>query len=805
MEHTGQIYSYIMKKICALLFLFSPGFLMAQTFLATIKQPNGAPLEGASVIFKNRSTSFGTTNEMGMVRLSASVPGMYSLKVSFAGFITIDTTIDTKFSGNVLLVMQPLAAALLPVEVKGIRAGNNSPFTKTDLTKSFIEKNNLVQDIPMLLNQTPNVVVNSDAGNGVGYTGMRIRGTDASRINMTINGIPYNDAESQGLFFVNLPDLLSSVSSIQIQRGVGTSSNGAGAFGATLNFSTHSYNPKAYAELNNSVGSFGTFRNTIKAGSGLIGNHFTIDARLSNMQSNGYVDRATSKLLGSQFTVGYWGKKSSLRFNAILGKEKTYQAWYGISETDLENNRRVNYAGTEKPGEPYQNETDNYWQNHYQLFFNHEFNKQVVFNTALYITTGRGYYEQYKAAQLFSDYGIPPLNNGNGGAETSGDLVRRLWLQNKLMGQVATLQVNKDRNEWTFGGGWSTYIGQHFGEVIHTLVQPSFYKKYYHFDANKTDANVFAKWLYALQDQRWKLFADLQYRFVSYNMKGFRNNPEVSADVQWNFFNPKAGVSFNDKKWSGYFSYALGNKEPNRDDFEAGIAQRPKREQLHDLELNITNKEVTKSLLLGVTFYYMYYLDQLVLTGKINDVGAYTRTNIDRSFRAGAEFDASWRYKKGSIRYTGAFSTNKLVDFTEYIDNYDDPNYEQIAIPHGNTTIAFAPSIVQHLSATYQPFKNAELEWMTKHVGKQYLDNSQNDTRSLDPFINNDFRISYRFAAKKIWKEARIMLQLNNVFNSAYEPNGYTFSYQSSNLLNTENYYYPMAGRHWMMALNIRF
>ncbi|HSC55163.1 MAG TPA: TonB-dependent receptor [Phnomibacter sp.] len=792
-----------MKKICAFLLLFLPTCLLAQSIRLSVKQPNGDVLAGASVILKSSKTFFGSTNESGVAKMNVAGNGTHQLLVSFTGFQTIDTSININAAAQIDLVMQPLQASLLPVEIKSNRANDKAPFTKTDLTKTFIEKNNLGQDIPMLLNQTANVVVNSDAGNGVGYTGIRIRGSDASRINMTINGIPYNDPESQGLFFVNLPDLLSSVSSIQVQRGVGTSSNGAGAFGATMNFSTHSYNPEAYAELNNSIGSFGTYKNTIKGGSGLIGKHFTIDARLSNIHSDGYVDRASSDLQSGQFTVGYWADKSSIRFIAILGKEKTYQSWNGISQSDLKNNRTYNSAGTEKPGEPYDNETDNYWQNHYQLFFTHEFNKYVVFNTALYLTTGRGYYEQYKADEDLADYGIPPLNDGSG-AVTSSDLVRRLWLKNKLFGQVASLQVNKGRTEWTFGGGWSYYPGQHFGEVIWTEAQPSYYTKYYHYDAKKTDANVYAKWLHKLNNEHWKLFADVQFRHANYQIEGFRNNPGVTVDEQWNFINPKAGITYNTKNWSAYFSYAIGNKEPNRDDFEAGITQQPVREQLHDLELNITNKAVTKNLQIGATFYYMYYLDQLVLTGKVNDVGAYTRSNIPQSYRAGAELEATLRYNKGAIKYSGAFSISKLKDFTEYIDNYDDPNYEQIVVHHGNTPIAFSPTVVQFLSATYQPFKNTEIEWMAKHVGKQFLDNTGNDMRSLDPFINNDARISYRFAAKKILKEARLIFQVNNVFNSEYEPNGYTFSYQYGGSVTTENYYYPMAGRNWMLALNIR-
>ncbi|MCU0394793.1 MAG: TonB-dependent receptor, partial [Chitinophagaceae bacterium] len=619
-----------MRRICIVFASVWMAFTAnAQSVLKLqLRDAAGMPLEGATVTVKQqKSTLAGTAGADGRANLRVAT-GSFRLQVSHTGMEAFDSLLAAVPAGILSITLQPARSALQPVEVRGIRAGSTAPFAKTDLTKTFIEKNNLGQDIPFLLNQTPGVVVNSDAGNGIGYTGIRIRGTDASRINMTINGIPYNDAESQGIFFVNLPDLLSSVSSIQVQRGVGTSSNGAGAFGATMNFSTHSYNPEAYAEINNSAGSFNTFKNTVKVGSGLIGKHFTIDARLSNISSDGFIDRAFSRMQSGQFTLGYYGKKSSLRFNAILGREKTYQAWYGVSQADLKSSRTVNYAGMEKPGEPYDNETDNYWQNHYQLFFNHEFNAKTLFNTAFYLTTGRGYYEQYKAAEDLADYGIAPINTP-GGVVTESDLIRQLWLKNKLFGQIFSLQMQRGKSEWTVGGGWSYYPGQHFGDVIWTAAQPDLTRRWYDYDARKADANAYVKWQYAL-NPAWKLFADLQYRFVHYEIDGFRNNPGVQVNEQWNFVNPKAGLSYSKGNWTGFLSYAMGNKEPNRDDFEAGINQQPTREQLHDFEFNVTNKQLAQNLQVGLTLYYMYYRDQLVLTGKVNDVGAYTRVNIGR-------------------------------------------------------------------------------------------------------------------------------------------------------------------------------
>jgi iron complex outermembrane receptor protein len=790
-----------MKWIC-----FFAGYLVSLTLQAQLSlagkiSDSTHALEGATITAKGKVVAVSTSNSAGLFAFKNLPPGIYEVGVTYSGFHASNQRLELPAAGPVNIIMIPLNMLLQPVEVRATRANDMAPFTKTNIDKEDIERNNLGQDIPFLLNQTPGVVVNSDAGNGIGYTGIRIRGSDASRINMTINGIPYNDAESQGAFFVDLPDLLSSVSTIQVQRGVGTSSNGAGAFGATMSFSTHEYNEKAYGELNNSYGSFNTWKNTIRFGTGLMGKHFTIDARLSNIMSDGYVDRASTSLQGGYLSAAYWGNSSSLKFNVLLGKEKTYQAWNGISAGDLKTDRTYNSAGIEKPGEPYDNETDNYWQNHYQLIWNKQFKNSLSFNTAFYLSTGRGYYEQYKSQQDLADYGLPPFIKGLDTTYTT-DLVRRLWLKNKLWGQVFSLNYKKGRSEFTVGGGWSYYPGRHYGEIIWTEAMPSFNYQYYNLDAKKTDANLYAKWQYKLSDA-WSLFTDLQYRNVNYQIDGFKDNPGVRINEDWNFVNPKTGISYRLNDWSGFFSYAIGNKEPNRDDFEAGVNQLPGREQLHDFELNVTKKNVLKNWNAGATFYYMYYLDQLVLTGQINDVGAYTRTNIPTSYRAGIEFESQYQWQKGGIEYNLALSTNKLKNFTEYLDDYD--NGGQVPVNRGNPDIAFSPSIVQYASVRYSIIKNGELEWLSKYVARQYLDNSSDKAKSLDPFFVNDIRASYTIPLRKGLKEIKLFVQLNNVFNVKYEPNGYTFSYVLNNTINTENYYFPMAGRNLMAAINIRF
>jgi iron complex outermembrane receptor protein len=689
---------------------------------------------------------------------------------------------------------------LTPVEVRSVRAGDNAPFAKTNIGKQEISKNNLGQDIPFILNQTPSVVVNSDAGNGIGYTGIRIRGTDATRINVTLNGIPYNDAESQGTFFVDLPDFASSTGSIQVLRGVGTSSNGAGAFGASINISTNEVNKKAYAEFNNSMGSFNSFKNTLKLGSGLLGNRFTVDARLSHISSDGFIDRASSKLKSAHFTVAYINDKTSVRFNVFSGHEETYQAWYGIPEEDLKAaKRKINYAGTEKPGAPYDNETDNYEQNHYQLFYNQSFGQRFTFNTAFFITDGIGYYEQYKANQEYNKYGLPNAVNGNGVPVTESDMIRRLWLDNRFYGNIFSLHYKSSKTQASLGGGISRYNGLHFGKVIWAKEGLTNLKNWYDLDAHKTDFNIYLKKQTAFC-KNWFFFTDFQYRYVKYSVNGFRNNPNLLINISYNFFNPKGGISFNKNGWKGYASFSVANKEPNRDDFEAGQSQQPKPERLYDTELGI---ERTKSKYnWSATLYYMSYKNQLVLTGKINDVGAYTRTNIPHSYRAGIELQGGYiicKWMNASANLS--FSRNKLKNFTEYIDDYD--NGGQKTNHYSSPDIAFSPAITGSASVSFLPIQNFEIALLNKFVSKQYLDNTQDEKRRLDAFFVQDLRFIYAIK-NTILKDINMVLQLNNLLNAKYEPNGYTYNYIYNNQLAVNNYYFPMAGINFMFGVNVK-
>lgn len=786
----------ILGTVCCLLIVF---IVPAQNNLnGVITDISSKPLKGATITISAKNfitrTQTGENGAFNLLNLKANV--RYKISASFVGLEPFDSTFVLHQSASINIMLNESTAVLEPLEIRSVRASDKAPFTKTNISKNEIVKINLGQDLPFLLNQTPSVTITTDAGNGVGYTGIHIRGTDATRINVTLNGVPFNDPESLQTYFVDLPDFASSANSIQIQRGTGTSTNGSGAFGASINISTNEINKKAYAETDNSSGSFNTWKNTIKLGSGLLGNHFTIDTRLSRITSDGYIDRAFSNLKSFYTSAAYFSNKNSLRLNIFSGKEKTYQAWYGIPFDSLQTNRRYNPAGTEKPGTPYSNQTDNYRQTHYQLFFDHSFNKNWKFNTALFLIRGKGYYEEYHADKNLSDYGLN---------DTSvADVVQRLWLDNYFYGEIFSLQHKAVKDELTMGGSWSTFDNKHYGRLVWSEVKIPGNYQYYYFPATKTDENIYTKWLHTL-NTKWNTFADVQYRHVMHNMKGFENNPDLFIKRNFNFFNPKAGISYNYKGWNAYLSYALAHKEPNRDDFESGIQQQPAAETLHDFETAIERK--SKRYNFSATLYYMFYKNQLVLTGKINDVGSYTRTNVPNSYRAGIELQTNvilndWLSAGGNI----TFSKNKIKTFTEYLDEYDaDFNYVgQQAVEHNNTNISFSPNTIAAVTITFIPLKNMQFNFVSKYVSRQYLDNAQNENRKLNSYFTEDLRLNYSLY-KKLFNQVDFIIAVNNIFNKLYEPNANTYPYVYDGSVINDNYYYPAAGTNFMIGININY
>jgi iron complex outermembrane receptor protein len=686
------------------------------------------------------------------------------------------------------------------VEVTAVRASDKAPVAKTNLSRKEIQNNNIGQDLPFILNQTPSVVVNSDAGTGIGYTNIRLRGSDASRINVTLNGIPYNDAESQGTFFVDLPDIASSAASIQVQRGVGTSSNGAGAFGGSINVSTNDVITQKSIELNNSIGSYNSYKNTLLVNTGIFAKHLTFSGRLSNISSDGYIDRATSRLRSFYTTLAYVDTKNSYRLNIFSGKEKTYQAWNGIDETTLMTDRRYNSAGTEKPGTPYKNETDNYIQTHYQFFYNHKFNAYWKTNAAIFLTKGEGYYEEYRAEEALSKYGLPNYINGTD-TTTQTDLIRRLWLDNNFYGGIFSLQYQHKKTQLIIGSGWNRYEGKHYGEIIWAQVQNAVPQNYRYYDnpAHKEDFSAFTKWTQQIAS-KWQTYVDLQVRTIDYTINGFTDNPDIKIKKNYFFFNPKAGITYSNKNMQAYFSYGRSSHEPNRDDFEANHTQQPKPETLNDFETGIEKKKAKSSW--GVNLYYMLYKNQLVLTGKINDVGAYTRTNIDNSYRAGIELQGSriftkWLSAAGNI----SFSENKIKNYTAFIDDYD--NGGQQTKFYANPDISFSPAVVGAATINIIPVKNAVISVISKYVSRQYLDNTSLKNSSLSPYYVQDVKLSYTLTGHSI-KNTVFFLQVNNLFSKKYEPNGYSYSYISGGQLVNANYYFPMAPVNFMGGVNIQ-
>jgi len=777
--------------------MFLPVMVWAQfSITGKISDKNQQILPGANVSISNTLLSTQTDNS-GSFTFRNLKGGDYVIRVSYLGFNTIERKIVVK--GDLSLNIELDRGNLLADEVivQATRVTENSATAYRNINKAEIEKNNIGQDLPYLLNQTPSVVTTSDAGAGVGYTGIRIRGSDGTRINVTVNGIPYNDSESQGTYFVDVPDFASSIDNIQIQRGVGTSTNGAGAFGASINIQTNVRRDTAYAELNNSFGSYATLKNTVNVGTGLINGKFSFDGRLSRIKSDGYIDRASSNLKSFFLSGAYYGKNDLLRINVFSGSEKTYQAWNGVPENLLAKNRTFNEF-------TYDDQTDNYWQDHYQLLYSHSFSQKLSFNGALHYTYGRGYYEEYKTDQDFADYGFKPVIVGLTTINKT-DLIRRRWLDNDFYGATYSFTYTpKTDLNFTVGGAYNEYNGGHYGEVIWAKYasNSSIRQRYYDDNAFKTDFNIFGKVSY--QSGHATLFADLQYRGIGYSFLGFdRNLKNVQQDASLNFFNPKAGINYKVSDRSDiYASFSLANKEPNREDYVNSTPDsRPKAENLKDIEAGYRFRGQNFSA--GINGFSMLYKDQLILTGQINDVGEYTRQNVADSYRTGVELDSKYQISKGiTWAFTASWSRNKIRNFAEFIDNYD--NGSQKVNSYKNTDLAFSPAFVGSSEISFTPFKNSSIAILSKYVSKQFLDNTSRDDRKIDPFFVNDLRLSYKTSSRGL-KNIGLTLLVNNVFSKLYEANGYSYSYISGGTQSTENFYFPQATRNFLLSLSLKF
>ena len=820
-----------MKQILwSLVFLLSVGNIQAQaSFNGSVLNADDQPLQGASVFILNTNLGAATDGD-GKFRIEGLSEGVYQIVVSYIGYEeqTVQHQLQAGQNKEIrfLLIEKPMSFDA--ITVKATRAGANAPITYTNMEKEAIERNNLGQDVPYLLRWTPSTVVTSDAGTGIGYTGIRIRGTDPSRINVTVNGVPLNDSESQGVFWVDLPDFASSTDNIQIQRGVGTSTNGPAAFGASINLNTNTFKEKSYAKIASSIGSFNTKRANLSFGSGLLNEHFTFDGRVSRIQSDGFIDRASVDLSSYYFSGAYMGQKSSLRMNVFSGHEVTYQAWNGVPAQYVNDSklRTYNSAGTDRPGEPHDNEVDDYQQNYYQLFYNNQLTSNWDFNLTGNYTLGQGFFELYKGDASFEKYNLTPVEVGTE-TITSSDLIERRWLDNDFYFGSTALNYSSTDQAWnlSFGSAFSLYKGDHFGEVIWARYASTSELKhrYYENEGVKTDFNIFGKATYRIVP-KLNGFLDLQYRKVDYEFEGFDNEGSaIQQRVDFNFFNPKIGLSFLPNKNATIYAYfGVANKEPNRSDFtDSSPSSRPVHETLYDTEVGIKNK--WNKVALEVNLYYMAYNNQLALTGQLNDVGEYARVNVSDSYRLGLEVAGGVQVTDNfDANFSLTLSDNKIQSFTEYIDNWD--TWEQEVIAHKDTDLSFSPSTIMNADLRYEFFPNSReqnfnISLLGKYVGKQYIDNTSNENTALDSYFFTDGRIEYAFGTKLIEQVALTFL-VRNVFDAQFSSNAWTYRYISegydgrgddpSTRLEQGNTYnltgfYPQAGRNFLLGLKLKF
>ncbi|MFT5847842.1 TonB-dependent receptor, partial [Psychroserpens sp.] len=653
------------------------------------------------------------------------------------------------------------------VLVKAVRVEATSPITHTNITKKELAKRNLGQDIPVLLNFLPSVVTTTDAGAGVGYTGIRVRGINAQSTNVTINGIPYNDAESLGTFWVNLGDFASSVESLQLQRGVGTSTNGAGAFGASINVLTDAVSKESNGEISNSFGSFNTRKHTIKFSTGLLNDHIEIAGRLSNISSDGYIDRARTDLKSYFLQGSYIDDNTLIKAITFGGQEVTYQAWNGIDADQLAEDRTFNPSGqyTDADGNTrfYDNEVDNYNQDHYQLHWNQRYNSRWSTNIGLNYTYGRGYFEQYKEDEDFEDYDLAPITIGGETINTT-DLIRRRWLDNDFYVLNASANYKNNEIDMIFGGSFSFYDGDHFGEIIWSefASDSEIRDRYYEGNGKKTDLSFFTKATYRLND-KVSLYGDLQFRTVDYKTSGLTSDRvPFNVDETFNFFNPKAGITYTVNTDNNlYFSYARANREPNRSDFENNATVKP--EQLNDFELGWRHN--TQKFRLNVNGYYMLYNEQLVLTGQIDNTGDPIRSNNGDSYRLGLEVDAA-------IALTDKFSLqpNFTISSNKNIETFESVNGELLNL--GQTDISFSPELVAANAFVFQPKEGFQISLLSKFVGEQFMGNTENSDSKLASYFINDISITYEWKPKSVFETVVFSGLFNNILNEEFVSNG---------------------------------
>ncbi len=766
----------------------------------------GMPVQG---VFLKIEDTFSAAVSEADGKFSLKIDGEEKIRLSLShiAYEKVSLNVEQTDTG-LLILLKPRSYLSREISVEATRAGDFAPFAFSDISSEEIGRSNLGQDLPHLLRNTPSMLTTSDAGTGIGYSGLRIRGSDGTRINVTLNGIPVNDAESHQVYWVDLPDLASSTENIQIQRGAGTSSNGAGSFGGSINVQTLLLRKEPYASLNSSAGSYKTFKNTIGFGTGLIKDHFAFDGRLSQLNSDGYIDRSGSTLRSFYFSGGYYGKNSSVKALIISGTEKTSQAWYGVPEDSLKTNRTFNPAGMYVDGKGairfYEDQTDNYQQDNYQIHFSQVISQSLHLNLALHATKGKGYYEEYATDDAYSNYELSDVVAGTDTISNS-DFIRQRWLDNFFYGSVVSLTYTSGNTLMILGGSINQYDGKHVGELLWTkhAVPVTFPYRYYEDDALKQEASLFVK----LQNRNASgltFFGDLQGRTIHYEFEGRESGGSfLPQKVNYSFINPKAGFTYTiSQKHQVYLSAGVARKEPVRDDFiDSSPQSRPKPEHMTDFEAGY--RIASERYHTNLNFYFMNYRDQLILNGKINDVGEYTRQNVADSYRTGIELESGFQIlPKLGLELNLTVSKNKIRKFEEYMDDYDEG--QQIRTEYKETDIAFSPSVIAFGGLSWKPFEKMRIDLSGKYAGEQFLDNTSNRNRMIDAFMVTDFLLNYSISLKGI-REAGITFQVNNLFDAEYSSNGYTYSYKYGGETATFNYYYPQAGRNFMAGVKLMF
>jgi iron complex outermembrane receptor protein len=773
---------------------------------------NGVPLAGASITVEN--TDVGVTSDSnGNYSVIGLRAGKYRISFSFIGYETRKQEVTLDKSLTLDITLSPATFMKDEVLVNATRAGEHTPLAYSVIERETLKKFSTAQDMPYLLSLTPSLVETSEAGNGVGYTSLRIRGTDANRINVTVDGIPLNDPESQQVFWVDLPDLASSVDNIQIQRGVGTSSNGAGSFGATVSVQTLNPDSDPVAEVSSSYGSFNTMKNMISAGTGLLGGKFAFNMRYSDIRSDGYIDRTGSNHRSAFLSGVYRTDKSRLKANVILGEEHTGIGWWGVPKDSLSTNRTFNPAGEYKDetGQTkyYNNESDNYKQDHYQLIYSYKVSESTALNAALHYTKGKGYYEEYRDDQKLADYNISPFSIG-GQVITSSDLIRRKWLDNDFYGLVYSMNHKYSRAEIIIGGGLNRYLGDHYGTVIWMRNAGTSEKDYqwYFNNSVKDEFSTYIKLNYDLTDDL-KLYGDLQYRAIKYSMNGPDDDlKDISQGHRFGFFNPKAGLFYSiNPNQDVWLSFSVANREPTREDFKEAsgdVSATPRPETLYDTEAGY--KLRTGKAMFSANLYAMIYKDQLVPTGQLSDVGYSIMTNVDRSYRLGIELT-------GNIKMTSylnmasslTLSRNKINDFIEYYTDYNTTDWSEQYLSRnlGRVDIAYSPSAIWSNDLNFQKGVFG-IHLISKFVGKQYFDNTMNKERSINPYFVNNLRFDISPKLKSL-RQVDLQLFINNILNESYENNAYGGNWYENGSEKTWSYYFPQAGINYMLRIGIKF